>query len=253
MPMMTLPFSRRLVLALLAACACARAATLQEAMTAALSDWVAAQNEVSAAQVRIGPLDTRVPVQPCAGSFQFDYPFVSRDSVRVRCTKPAWQMFVKVGFAGTGTAAAPAAPVPASPRPAPPAAPAENRQAVVVAAAQLAPGQLLQPELLKMERLDAEKVTRAHLIDTGGLDGHEVLRPIRAGEPIRSSDIRPATLVKKGELVNLSIGSPGNFLITVKLEAMQDGRLGEQIRMRNPESGRMLTGVVTGRGLVRGG
>lgn len=254
--MTMLPFYRRLVLALLATCACAQAAVPQEAMTTALTDWVAAENTVDPGQVRIGPLDPRVPVQPCAGSFQFDYPFVSRDSVRVRCTKPVWQMFVKVGFAGTGTAATPA---PASPRAgapaaaqAPAAAAAENRQ-VVVAAAQLAPGQLLQPQLLKLERLESEKVTRAHLIDVGGLEGHEVLRAIRAGEPIRSSDIRPATLVKKGELVNLSMGAPGSFMITVKLEALQDGRLGEQIRMRNPESGRTLTGVVTGRGLVRGG
>lgn len=253
--MTTLPFFRpfALALALLAAPACAQAVVPQEAMSSALADWVAAQNAADPAQVRIGPLDPRVPVQPCAGSFQFDYPFVSRDSVRVRCTKPAWQMFVKVGFAGTGTVASPPAPAPAPAATRSPAAPAENRQVVVVAAAQLAPGQLLQPELLKLERLEVEKITRAHLIDIGGLDGHEVLRPIRAGEPIRSSDIRPATLVKKGELVNLSIGAPGSFMVTVKLEAMQDGRLGEQIRMRNPESGRMLTGTVSGRGLVRGG
>lgn len=252
MPIKPLLLLRRLALALLAAGACVQAAVPQEAMTSALTEWVAAQNAADPAQVKIGPLDPRLPVQPCAGSFQFDYPFVSRDSVRVRCTKPVWQRFVKVGFTGTGTVASPPAPaVPRNPAPAA-AAPAENRQ-VVVAAAQLAPGQLLQPELLKLERLEAEKITRAHLTDLGGLDGHEVLRPIRAGEPIRSSDIRPAMLVKKGELVNLSIGAPGSFMITVKLEALQDGRLGEQIRMRNPESGRTLTGVVSGRGLVRGG
>lgn len=252
MPMKPLPLFRRCALALLAAGACAHAAVPQEAMSSALTDWVAAQNAVDPAQVRIGPLDPRLPVQPCAGSFQFDYPFVSRDSVRVRCTKPAWQRFVQVGFAGTGTVASPPA-APRSPAPAAAAAPlAESRQ-VVVAAAQLAPGQLLQPELLKLERMDADKISRAHLIDLGGLDGHEVLRPIRAGEPLRSSDIRPATLVKKGELVNLSIGAPDSFMINVKLEALQDGRLGEQIRMRNPESGRTLTGIVTGRGVVRGG
>lgn len=251
--MTMLPHLRRLALPLLAACACAQAATPQEAMTAALVDWVAAQNDTTPSQVKTGPLDPRLPVQPCAGSFQFDYPFVSRDSVRVRCTKPAWQMFVKVGFVGAGTLPS-SAPAPArSGAPSVAAAAAENRQAVVVAAAQLAPGQLLQPELLKLEKLDAEKVSKAHLLDVAGLDGHEVLRPIRAGEPLRSSDIRPATLVKKGELVSLSIGSPGSFLITVKLEAMQDGRLGEQIRMRNPDSGRTLTGTVTGRGAVRGG
>jgi len=67
------------------------------------------------------------------------------------------------------------------------------------------------------------------------------------------SDLRPATLVRKGEAVSLSIGTPASFIITVRLEAMQDGRLGEQIKMRNPESGRTLTGIVTGKGTVRGG
>jgi flagella basal body P-ring formation protein FlgA len=32
----------------------------------------------------------------------------------------------------------------------------------------------------------------------------------------------------------------------LRAEAQQDGILGEQIRLKNPESGRSLTGVVTG-------
>ena len=67
-------------------------------MQSALVDWVAASQGVPASQVAVAPLDARVAVQPCAGGFVFDYPFVSRESVRVRCTKPNWQLFVKVGF-----------------------------------------------------------------------------------------------------------------------------------------------------------
>lgn len=257
---------RLLALALLPAAlaplAAAQPASPQQLMTAALTDWVAAQHQLSADQVTVSPLDARVPVQPCAGGFRFDYPFVSRDSVRVRCVKPAWQLFVKVGFvgsnatAGGAVAAAAAAPVtapaPAAAQRAAQAAPAENRQ-VVVAATNLMPGQLLQPSLLKLEPMDADKINRGHLIDLRGLDGQEVLRPIRAGDPVRLSDLRPAILVRKGEAVSMSVGSPDSFVITVRLEALQDGRLGEQIKMRNPESGRTLTGVVIGKGTVQGG
>lgn len=243
---------RALVLALLAAALPVRAATPQETMTGALSAWVAAQNQVDPALVRVGPLDPRVPVQPCATAFQFDYPFVSRDSVRVRCSRPVWQMYVKVGFHTPADAPAPAAPPVARPTAPAPAPVPESRQ-VVVAGQNLSPGQLLQPEMLKLAPLEAEKVNRGHLLETSGLEGYEVLRAIRAGDPVRTSDIRPATLVKKGELVSMVIGTPGSFQITVKLEAMQDGRLGEQIKMRNPESGRTLTGIVTGKGAVRGG
>ena len=40
--------------------------------------------------------------------------------------------------------------------------------------------------------------------------------------------------------------------LSVKLEAVEDGFIGEQIRLRNPESGKILTGLVTARGEVKG-
>jgi flagella basal body P-ring formation protein FlgA len=51
----------------------------------------------------------------------------------------------------------------------------------------------------------------------------------------------------------VAVGGEGKgFLITVKAEAQQDGLLGEQIRLKNPESGRSLTAVVTGMNMARG-
>ncbi|MEY4209019.1 MAG: Flagella basal body P-ring formation protein FlgA precursor, partial [Pseudomonadota bacterium] len=42
------------------------------------------------------------------------------------------------------------------------------------------------------------------------------------------------------------------FMISVRVEAMQDGRLNEQIKLRNPESGTTLSGIITGKGAARG-
>ena len=332
------------------------AATPQEALEAALGNWVAGQAGVSADQVKMAPLDPRVQVQPCGGSFSFDYPFVNKESVRVRCNKPAWQIFVKIGLTqqqqemvvanrdiapgqalkdtdlDVKTVAAPTAgsfneksalvgrqlkrplakgqPVmahdlekgqkavrakfalkagdlmtesaieridlaPGAGGTSPVWIPneispgtrigknvaagqiiqttdlAENRQ-VLVAASNLNVGQVLKPELLKLERLDAEKINRTHLFDVSGLEGSELMRPIRAGEAIRTSDLRPALMVKKGDLVTFVIGRPTEFIITVKVEALQDGRLNEQIKLRNPESGHTFSGVITGKGTAKG-
>lgn len=231
------------------ALACAQAATPAQQMSAALATWVAEQNGVGADRVQVGPLDPRVPVQPCAGGYRFDYPFVNRDSVRVRCVKPNWQLFVKVAFANPGAVAAPAA----AGAPSKPATPAAEIRQVVVAAANLSAGQVLQPQHLKMDPLEADKISRSHYVDVAGLEGQEVLRPIRAGDAIRTTDVRPALLVKKGEMVLMTVGSPETFQISVKAEALQDGRLGEQIKLRNPESGRSLSAIVTGKGTARGG
>jgi flagella basal body P-ring formation protein FlgA len=127
----------------------------------------------------------------------------------------------------------------------------ESRQ-VLVAASNLNAGQLLQPALFKLERMDADKINKSHLLEATGLEGQELVRNLRAGEPIRLADMRAAIMVKKGELVQLIVGRPGEFQISVRLEAMQDGRLGEQIKLRNAESGRILGGVVTGKGSVKG-
>lgn len=223
------------------------AATPLEQMHAALTEWVGAQNGVPASQVQPAPLDSRVSVQPCAGGFSFDYPFVSRENVRVRCTKPNWQLFVKVGFSTPGIAEATSPAV--SPRAAP--APAEFRQ-VVVASTNLSAGQTLQREMLKLERMDAEKVSKTHYMEIQGLEGQELVRSVRAGDPIRLSDLRPALLVRRGELVLMTVGSPKTFEISVKAEALQDGKMGEQVRLRNTESGRTLSGIVTGKGTARG-
>ena len=231
--------------------ACAQAATPQQQMSTALAAWVAEQNGVGADRVLVGPLDPRVPVQPCAGGYRFDYPFVNRDSVRVRCVKPNWQLFVKVAFANPGTLPPPTGA--GATRPAVPSAPAAEIRQVVVAAGNLSAGQVLQPQHLKMDALEADKITRAHYLDVSGLEGQEVLRPIRAGDAIRNTDVRPALLVKKGDMVVMTVGSPETFQISVKAEALQDGRLGEQVKLRNPESGRTLSATVTGKGTARGG
>ena len=332
----------------------AHATTSQEKLFAELSTWAAAQNNASPEQVQISPLDARVQVQACTDSISFDYPFANHDSVRARCTKPAWQLFLKLKLSkAQNTVVAshaltagqllteadlelradftPAAGVfnertpvigrqlkralakgqtilaqdlestlqtvrlrqamragevitdasverltlqraAASPTvwlgsSLPPGIRlardvqagqvlqssdlAESRQ-VVVAGSNLAAGQTLKPGLLKLEAIEQDKLTRTHLFEMSGLEGSELIRAVRAGEAIRSADLRPALLIKKGELVLFSVGKASEFQVSIRLEALQDGRLGEQIKLRNSESGRTLTGIVSGQGTARG-
>jgi flagella basal body P-ring formation protein FlgA len=50
----------------------------------------------------------------------------------------------------------------------------------------------------------------------------------------------------------MTVGEKSGFLITVRVEALQDGRMGEQVRLKNTESGRQISGVVTGPSTVKG-
>jgi flagella basal body P-ring formation protein FlgA len=80
----------------------------------------------------------------------------------------------------------------------------------------------------------------------------EVVRDVRPDTPLRSQDIRPTVLVKRGQMVLMSIGQAQGFQISARVEAQQDGRYGEQIKLKNRDSGRLLTGLVKGPNQVQG-
>jgi flagella basal body P-ring formation protein FlgA len=78
------------------------------------------------------------------------------------------------------------------------------------------------------------------------------VRDIAPGVPLRAYDLRRAVLVKQGQSVVLTVGQGSGFSITARVEALQDGKMGDQIRLKNPDSGRSLSGIVTGPSAVRG-
>ena len=79
----------------------------------------------------------------------------------------------------------------------------------------------------------------------------ESMRDIPAGTVLRSYDIKRSLMVKKGQSAMLTVGQGSGFTVRVGVEAQQDGHMGEQIRLKNTESGRLLSGVVTGPNAVR--
>ena len=79
----------------------------------------------------------------------------------------------------------------------------------------------------------------------------ELVRDLLSDTPLRTYDIKNAILVKRGQDVVVTAGSGQGFLISVKAEALQDGGINETIRLKNVESGRLLSAEVTGPGTAR--
>ena len=66
---------------------------------------------------------------------------------------------------------------------------------------------------------------------------------------MKINDLRPAKLVSKGDVVTLTYVL-NNLELVVSVESLEDGRLGDKIRLKNTESGEVIRGKVTGKGLV---
>ena len=122
---------------------------------------------------------------------------------------------------------------------------------VWVARENLLPGQLLDLNRLQLLPIRIQGPLTGYYTDLSGLDNAEMVREVRQGEPLKVGDVRPELLVRRGAEVMLTMNSNGQVQITLRVEALDDARMGESIKMKNLESGRILFGTVTGKNMAK--
>ena len=240
----------------------AEAPLSQDNLFKEVGNWMQQTQQLSAGQFDFVPLDSRVKVQPCDRPLVMDLPFATKETVRVRCLgTSSWQLYLRANIktsvakpsppAAPAAAASPAAAVAATP-PKIASSAATARRKVVVGTQFLRAGTVLSAAMLEESEQAATGLDNSLFGSLKDLENAEVVRDIPAGTALRSSDVRRALMVKQGQLVMLTISKGSSFAIVARVEALQDGRLGDQIRLKNPESGRLLSGVVTGPSAARG-
>ena len=69
-----------------------------DSMGQQVRQWLSQKHEVPAKEVVIAPLDERLKVQACEKPLNVDHPFASKETVRVRCTEPVWQLYLQVSL-----------------------------------------------------------------------------------------------------------------------------------------------------------
>jgi len=223
--------------------------TPEAQLVQSVQQWAVRQYSVRPEQVQLVPLDTRLRIQPCQQALAMDLPFASGQTIRVRCPEPVWQVYMRLQNplpALGGGAAMPATAAQMSP------GATELRRSVVVVEQSLARGMTVQAADVRLREVNLPAGGGGYMDNVAEALHSETLRDLPAGTPLRKMDLRPLVLVKRGQLVQMTIGKSSGFMVSVHLEAQQEGRFGEQIKLKNPESGRVLTGVVRGPNLVEG-
>jgi flagella basal body P-ring formation protein FlgA len=201
--------------------------------------------------IAFAPLDARLQIQSCQGPIRFDQPFPSQSSsLRARCPKPDWTVFLNRTDPGA-SAAAPSASKSAAKSAARPTPAGPPMKKVVVAMANLSANQPVDPALCQLEERALAGPASTYFTTTDGLEFAQVVRAIPAGQAIRATDLRPAVLVRRGQPVVLAVERVPGLSIQITVEALEDGRFGDQIRFKNRESGRITSGQVVGRGQAR--
>lgn len=117
---------------------------------------------------------------------------------------------------------------------------------VSVAARDLKAGQIITTNDILTKRVAQEANSRAAaFVKTEDLIGKEVKRSLRSGQTIQANDVRAQVMVAKGKTVTLNF-TKGGIMLSVQGKALENGGLGDTVRVMNAQSKTVVQGTVTG-------
>ncbi|MCH9050535.1 MAG: flagellar basal body P-ring formation protein FlgA [Proteobacteria bacterium] len=94
-------------------------------------------------------------------------------------------------------------------------------------------------------RLPAMQVRRNIIVDEDRLIGKTPRRGLRAGQPIRNGDVRAPVVVAKGSLVTMILKTR-SMVLTSKGRAIENGAIGDTVKIMNTRSKTVIEAVVAG-------
>lgn len=183
-------------------------------------------------EVQISRLDARLRLPLCAEdalSAQLESPEipVGRVTVRVTCNGPSpWRLFVP--------------------------AQVSLYQQVVVSTRPLQRKSVISAQDIRLAERDTGLLGNNYLLDPAQAIGMQMKRNVNADTVLGHAQLEQNRLVQRGDKVVISAG---NSSVNVRMpgEALEDGTLGAQIRVRNTRSNRVVRARVTGPGQVEVG
>lgn len=116
---------------------------------------------------------------------------------------------------------------------------------IPVPARALRPGEIVRERDIEWQRVRASDVRTNMLTEFDAIVGHESRRPLRAGAPIRISDLREPLTVAKGSTVTMIYRTPF-MLLTAIGRAHQSGSSGDVIRVVNTQTDQSIDARILG-------
>jgi flagella basal body P-ring formation protein FlgA len=123
------------------------------------------------------------------------------------------------------------------------------KQEVVKASRKIRPGQIVSSEDVHLAQEQSSQMQRNILTVAEDAVGKKAVRSIQAGQPIAAQMLDDPPVIKKGTRVLIIAGNP-MMRVSAGGKAVEDGRLGEEVRVVNLSSGKEIHATVKGPGVV---
>ncbi len=111
------------------------------------------------------------------------------------------------------------------------------------------PGEIIRHEDIDWLRVRTDRLARNALIDVESLLGKSPRRPVRAGEPLLSSELRAPIVVPKNSLITIKLET-ARMALTAQGRSLESGAKGDVIRVINTKSNRVISAYVIDSGTV---
>ncbi len=180
-------------------------------------------------EVQTGRLDSRLHLAACDIPLETFSPPSNRQSAKmtvgVRCTGTTnWTLYVPVTVI--------------------------VKADVVTAAKELRRGQILTAQDLILEQRDIASLHHGYLVNLKEAIGKQVKYNIRRGQVITPAKVASQKAVKRNSRVTIVAQNPA-IQVRMKGTALENGAIGDRIRVRNNSSKRELEAEVLGNGIVQ--
>jgi flagella basal body P-ring formation protein FlgA len=179
--------------------------------------------------VRVGKLDNRLRLAKCAQSLELNLKDTAKTggniNVQVSCSSPtSWTILVP--------------------------AQAKVYRSVAVAGRNLQRGDVVSAADLSSTVKDVGDFRIGFALTPEAIIGKEVKFAINKGEAFRNSALDAPLVIKRGDVVSME-SSSGGISVTISATAISDGRIGQQIRVKNNQSARIINAKVVEAGKVQ--
>lgn len=181
-------------------------------------------NNSKTIEVVATPIDDRVDVPKCVSSLTFSSSpeALSQSNVMVKaqCNDSNWYIFMVVK--------------------------AMETQPVVVLSSAVSPGTLLTTDNLQVINMNKKRLRTSTFSDIEDVLGARIKRRVTAGRPVNPNNL---CYVCKGDNVTISAGNTGMRVKTSGI-ALEDGKMGETIQIKNSRSNKKIYARVAATGQV---
>lgn len=131
--------------------------------------------------------------------------------------------------------------------------PAFAQEVVFIPNRVIYPGERIDMSLLKEVTLKpGKRIPEATAFMPEQLDGKVARRTLLPGRYIPAASVREAYVVEQGASVQV-IFEAGNLMISATAVTLQPGSAGDVVKVRNIDSGKVVTGIVMADGSIRVG